>query len=203
MSDDTGPFLTEIGMAKEIERLRADVRDLRVALEELEDWQNGPPLVTYTEGWTAAMKQARAVLERTAPREPTPSPAGAPDEDDGSMDCSCGRVTLDFFTKEHSKLTKEGERFISTNHRRDRCDREEVVPSPAFPLCPEHSIRLPCPACLPAAPRCERCGGTHPAHLCPLRPPDCWRCDGMGWVKVDDEDVVGAACPACATREAP
>ena len=25
----------------------------------------------------------------------------------------------------------------------------EPTPSPAFPLCPEHAIRLPCPACLP------------------------------------------------------
>ena len=54
--------------------------------------------------------------------------------DDGSMDCSCGRVTLDFFTGTHSMLTKEGERFISTNHRRDRCDREIVpVEAPAAP----------------------------------------------------------------------
>ncbi len=60
-------------MAAELVRLRADVRDLRVALDDLMDIQNGPPLVTYTEAWNAAMDQARAVMERTAspsaPRE--------------------------------------------------------------------------------------------------------------------------------------
>jgi hypothetical protein len=40
---------------KEIERLRE-------ALQELVDWQNGPPLVTYTDGWNKAMEKARAAL---------------------------------------------------------------------------------------------------------------------------------------------
>jgi hypothetical protein len=44
-----------------------------------------------------------------------------------SEPCKCGRVRLDWFTGTHSQLTKEGAQFISTNHRRDRCDRE-VVP---------------------------------------------------------------------------
>ena len=107
-------------------------------------------MTDYERGFAAGVEAAAKVAERneydgygshvaaciralSQPREPTPSPA-APREDDGSsMDCSCGRVTLDWFTKEHSKLTKEGDRFISTNHRRDRCDREEVTPSPSAP----------------------------------------------------------------------
>jgi hypothetical protein len=46
------------------------------ALDELTTWQNGPPLITYTEGWTAAMKQAseaeeqaRSTLSRLAAKE--------------------------------------------------------------------------------------------------------------------------------------
>ena len=30
----------------------------------------------------------------------------------------------------------------------------DFPPTPAFPLCPEHAIRLPCPACAPAALGC-------------------------------------------------
>jgi hypothetical protein len=43
---------------------QAEAGALREALDNLMDWQNGPPLVTYTEGWTAAMEQARAALAR-------------------------------------------------------------------------------------------------------------------------------------------
>jgi len=35
---------------------------LREALSDLVDWQNGPPLATYTEGWNAAMKKAHEAL---------------------------------------------------------------------------------------------------------------------------------------------
>jgi len=42
--------------ADEIERLRE-------ALQELVDWQNGPPLVTYTDGWNKAMEKASAALK--------------------------------------------------------------------------------------------------------------------------------------------
>lgn len=37
--------------------------ELAGALDELTDWQNGPPLETYREGWTAAMARAQAALE--------------------------------------------------------------------------------------------------------------------------------------------
>jgi hypothetical protein len=46
------------------EAAEAEVAALRGALEELMDWQNGPPLITYTEGWNAAMAKARAALAR-------------------------------------------------------------------------------------------------------------------------------------------
>jgi hypothetical protein len=63
--------------ADEIERLRsskmlqlklAEIKQteldrLREALQELVDWQNGPPLVTYTDGWNKAMEKARAALK--------------------------------------------------------------------------------------------------------------------------------------------
>ena len=52
----------------------------------------------------------------------------SPPPHDGEGTCRCGKVKMAYFTGTHSKLTKEGERFISTNHRRDRCDREEVIP---------------------------------------------------------------------------
>ena len=38
-------------------------KKLRGALQELVDWQNGPPLVTYTDGWNKAMEKARAALK--------------------------------------------------------------------------------------------------------------------------------------------
>jgi chromosome segregation ATPase len=49
-----------------IDNLEAALRDTRAALDDLMDIQNGPPLITYTEAWNAAMDQARAVMERTA-----------------------------------------------------------------------------------------------------------------------------------------
>ena len=45
--------------ADEIERLRE-------ALQELVDWQNGPPLVAYTDGWNNAMEKARAALKESS-----------------------------------------------------------------------------------------------------------------------------------------
>ena len=59
--------------------------------------------------------------------------------------------------------------------------REPTPSHASLALCPEHAIRLPCPACLPAAPRCERCGGT-----------------GDIWVQTL---LQYCACPACARRE--
>ena len=47
----------------EIEKLREERSRLREALQELVDWQNGPPLVTYTDGWNKAMEKARAALK--------------------------------------------------------------------------------------------------------------------------------------------
>jgi hypothetical protein len=49
--------------ADEIELLRKERDGLREALQELVDWQNGPPLVTYTDGWNKAMEKARAALK--------------------------------------------------------------------------------------------------------------------------------------------
>ena len=49
--------------AHEIELLRKERDGLREALQELVDWQNGPPLVTYTDGWNKAMEKARAALK--------------------------------------------------------------------------------------------------------------------------------------------
>jgi hypothetical protein len=49
--------------ADEIELLRKERDRLRETLQELVDWQNGPPLVTYTDGWNKAMEKARAALK--------------------------------------------------------------------------------------------------------------------------------------------
>jgi chromosome segregation ATPase len=46
---------------------KATIAELREALSDLCDWQNGPPLVTYEEGWTAAMKKARELLSTAPP----------------------------------------------------------------------------------------------------------------------------------------
>lgn len=43
-------------MCAEIERLRA-------ALENLMDWQHGPPLIRSAKGWNKAMEQANKALE--------------------------------------------------------------------------------------------------------------------------------------------
>ncbi len=37
---------------------------LEDVLEELMNWQNGPPLITYTEGWTETMEKAANLLEK-------------------------------------------------------------------------------------------------------------------------------------------
>ena len=52
--------------ADEIELLRKERDGLREALQELVDWQNGPPLVTYTDGWNKAMEKARAALKENS-----------------------------------------------------------------------------------------------------------------------------------------
>ena len=41
---------------------QAKIIELTDALEELVGWQNGPPLVTYTVGWNAAMRNVYRVL---------------------------------------------------------------------------------------------------------------------------------------------
>jgi hypothetical protein len=64
------------GWRRECDRQAVRIASLAEALDNLMDWQNGPPLVTYTEGWTAAMEQACAAL--SAPREDAHAP-----------DCAC------------------------------------------------------------------------------------------------------------------
>jgi hypothetical protein len=46
-----------------IHELYADRERLREALADLVAIQNGPPLVTYTEAWDAAMEKAYAALK--------------------------------------------------------------------------------------------------------------------------------------------
>lgn len=42
----------------------------RKALQDLYDWQNGPPLPSYEQAWSAAMKQAETVLGTPVPAMP-------------------------------------------------------------------------------------------------------------------------------------
>jgi hypothetical protein len=49
--------------AAAIEHLQAIVDRLRDALQDLMDWQNGPPLITWTEKWSRAMRKSREALE--------------------------------------------------------------------------------------------------------------------------------------------
>jgi hypothetical protein len=44
----------------EVARLQAIVDRLRDALQDLMDWQNGPPLITWTEKWNRAMDSMRS-----------------------------------------------------------------------------------------------------------------------------------------------
>jgi capsule polysaccharide export protein KpsE/RkpR len=46
----------------EKEALRAENTRLKEALEDLMSYQNGPPLVSYEKGWTAAMQKAEELL---------------------------------------------------------------------------------------------------------------------------------------------
>ena len=103
----------------EIDTLRQRVAELEAAARALVDstWPVGGDRYE-TAHETRLVAALRAALSSPPPHDAEP--------------CSCGRVALDWFTSTHSKLTKEGEQFISTNHRRDRCDRE-IVPVDAPP----------------------------------------------------------------------
>lgn len=46
----------------ELDRRRAEIDELRAALEALYDEQNGPPLFAREHQWKAAMERARVVL---------------------------------------------------------------------------------------------------------------------------------------------
>lgn len=50
------------------EKLKAgwfqEIRDLRDALIDLMNVQNGPPLITYTEAWNEAMEKANKAVKR-------------------------------------------------------------------------------------------------------------------------------------------
>jgi hypothetical protein len=52
----------------EIRRQKEIIAKLQDALEELCAWQNGPPLISWTDGWTAAMTKAAEALRLTSPR---------------------------------------------------------------------------------------------------------------------------------------
>ena len=54
--------IVALALLDEFEQLQAQVEQLKDALGELRDWQNGPPLPSYTEHWTAAMKKANKLL---------------------------------------------------------------------------------------------------------------------------------------------
>lgn len=41
-----------------------DTKELLAALEELHAYQNGPPLPSYTEGWTKAMAEAEHLIRK-------------------------------------------------------------------------------------------------------------------------------------------
>ena len=49
--------------------LMAAAPALLEALRDLMDWQNGPPLPSYTEGWTKAMKAGRDAITQAEGKE--------------------------------------------------------------------------------------------------------------------------------------
>lgn len=61
--------------------LRADNARLREALQELYDYQNGPPLIKWEDEWNAAMKKALAALatEKATASDPK-TPPSPPDQ---------------------------------------------------------------------------------------------------------------------------
>jgi hypothetical protein len=56
-----------LGLKFEADRLRLRVSELQGALQELYDWQNGPPLLSpkWLRGWGDAMDGAEKVMEST------------------------------------------------------------------------------------------------------------------------------------------
>ena len=45
-----------------LEKWEGRIKDLEEAMEELMGWQNGPPLITYEKGWTAAYNRCCELL---------------------------------------------------------------------------------------------------------------------------------------------
>ena len=99
----------EADLRSEVSRLRAAVRDLRVALDDLWDNQNGPPLLTYADSWGAAMDQVRAVMERTAGLASAPESVRVAGIYGRSLICKCGAgavdVAPDFYIDERTAVS--------------------------------------------------------------------------------------------------
>ena len=130
-------------------------RAARALLATLDDvpcavCNNGPPQLDCR--CCADLQDLRTALSQ--PREPAPSHAGAPD-----ASCRCGK-----FGVSPGNVTSDGRvlhgkvecRSISPaapfplhplNDPRFAFIGGDPIKPPAFPLCPEHAIRLPCPAC--------------------------------------------------------
>ena len=52
------------GLMAEVAQLTIDKAELVGALQELYDWQNGPPLTTWTDPWNDAMEVAADLIAK-------------------------------------------------------------------------------------------------------------------------------------------
>jgi hypothetical protein len=64
--------------ADEIVRLRRLVDESVEALQELYDWQNGPPLISWKDLWQGAMAKSEAVLKQASIRAAAVGQGGKP-----------------------------------------------------------------------------------------------------------------------------
>lgn len=55
-------------LKSELEALKIGLRDCVYALRCLHDFQNGPPLCSYEDGWNSAMKSSQKCLSEWEPK---------------------------------------------------------------------------------------------------------------------------------------
>ena len=108
---------------------------IEAAAKEADKRLAGTSVSEYDAGWMrASFLIATSIRALSQPREPTPSHAGAPRMP------KIGERTWD--RQEVGENVKRIEAMVEAAGK-----LIDAAKAPSFPLCPEHAIRLPCPAC--------------------------------------------------------